>query len=157
MKKFKFDLEKLLTYKDQRLENEKMILGKLNKELENEEKKRVELEKKRCIYIENYEKKLQECVSPEFCYRQTTYIQLLKDQIKEIVLIINKMTELVDDQIDVVKNLKMETKSLEIIKDNRYSEYKKEILKDSEIQIEEYLSSIKIMNAQKKLVCEDSF
>jgi hypothetical protein len=45
----------------------------------------------------------------------------------------------------VVKNLKLETRSLEIVKENRYDEYKKEMAKENEKEMEEFITTSKIM------------
>jgi flagellar biosynthesis chaperone FliJ len=45
----------------------------------------------------------------------------------------------------LIKKLKLETKSLETLKTSRYDEYKKEDQKAEEHQLEEFVSTAKIM------------
>ena len=80
------------------------------------------------------------------CQVYIHYMSFLKEQIKIIEKRIVEITEKIDIQIEVVKNLKLETRSLEIVKENRYDEYKKKYLKENEKQMEEYISTSKIMN-----------
>lgn len=147
MKKFQFHLGKLLSYKDQNLENEMMILGGLNKQLAEEQEKMSALveQKKKCT--ENYEKEMTVSITPTACQVYLHYMSFLKDQIKIVDKRIEVITTRIDLQIEVVKNLKLETRSLEIVKENRYDEYKKEVVKETEKQMEEFISTSKIMNS----------
>lgn len=147
MKKFQFHLGKLLSYKDQNLENEMMILGGLNKQLAEEQEKMSALadQKKKCT--ENYEKEMTVSITPTACQVYLHYMSFLKEQIKIVEQRIEAITTRIDLQIEVVKNLKLETRSLEIVKENRYDEYKKEVVKETEKQMEEFISTSKIMNS----------
>ena len=55
MKKFQFHLGKLLSYKDQNLENEMMILGGLTRQLSEEMDKQLDLEDQQEKCQKNYE------------------------------------------------------------------------------------------------------
>lgn len=146
MKKFQFHLGKLLSYKDQNLENEMMILGGLTRQLSEEMDKQLDLEDQQEQCQKNYEQDMETSITPMACQVYIHYMSFLKEQIKIIEKRIDEITEKIDIQIEVVKNLKLETRSLEIVKENRYDEYKKEILKENEKQMEEYISTSKIMN-----------
>ncbi len=56
MKKFQFHLGKLLSYKDQNLENEMMILGGLTRQLSDEMDKQLDLEDQQDKCQKNYER-----------------------------------------------------------------------------------------------------
>ena len=146
MKKFQFHLGKLLSYKDQNLENEMMILGGLTRQLSEEMDKQLDLEDQQEKCQKNYEQDMATSITPMACQVYIHYMSFLKEQIKIIEKRIDEITEKIDIQIEVVKNLKLETRSLEIVKENRYDEYKKEILKENEKQMEEYIATSKIMN-----------
>ena len=72
-------------------------------------------------------------------------MSFLEEQIKIVEKRIDEITEKIDIQIEVVKNLKLETRSLEIVKENRYDEYKKEMAKENEKEMEEFITTSKIM------------
>ncbi len=84
-------------------------------------------------------------ITPTACQVYIHYMSFLKEQIKIVEKRIDEITEKIDIQIEVVKNLKLETRSLEIVKENRYDEYKKEIVKENEKEMEEFITTSKIM------------
>ena len=144
MKKFQFQLGKLLSYKDQNLENEMMIMGGLTRQLSDEMDKMLDLEDQQGKCRFNYERDMVASITPTACQVYIHYMSFLKDQIKIVEKRIEEITEKIDIQIEVVKNLKLETRSLEIVKENKYDEYKKELIKDSEKEIEEFVSNSNI-------------
>ncbi|KNZ41760.1 flagellar FliJ family protein [Acetobacterium bakii] len=145
MKKFKFHLGKLLSYKDQNLENEMMILAALNKHLQEEQKILLALKNEQDQCVANFERDMAAGITPNACQVHLRYLDFLKEQIKAMIKKISELTVKIDMQIDVVKNLKLETRSLEIIKETRYDEYKKEVLKESEKEIDEFMTTAKII------------
>ncbi|MBC3888262.1 hypothetical protein GH810_08060 [Acetobacterium paludosum] len=144
MKKFQFQLGKLLSYKDQNLENEMMIMGGLTRQLSDEMDKMLDLEDQQEKCRLNYERDMAASITPTACQVYIHYMSFLTEQIKVVVKRIDEITEKIDIQIEVVKNLKLETRSLEIVKENKYDEYKKELIKDSEKEIEEFVSNSNI-------------
>ena len=145
MKKFQFHLGKLLSYKDQNLENEMMILGGLTRQLSDEMDKQLDLEDQQEKCQKNYERDMATSITPTACQVYRHYMSFLKEQIQIIEKRIDEITEKIDIQIEVVKNLKLETRSLEIVKENRYDEYKKEMIKENEKEMEEFITTSKIM------------
>ena len=141
MKKFQFQLGKLLSYKDQNLENEMMIMGGLTRQLSEEMDKMLDLEDQRDKCQANYENDMAASITPTACQVYIHYMSFLKEQIAIVEKRIDEITEKIDLQIEVVKNLKLETRSLEIVKENQFDEYKKEMLKESEKEIEEFISN----------------
>ncbi len=147
MMKFTFKLEKLLSYKLQILDNEMMNLSVLRKELEESEKILMELKKKQDYCQRDFEEKILGKTKPATLQSYTPYIEDLKLKIKETGLLIDNLLLRMDEQIDIIKTVKLETKSLETLKDSRFDEYKKLDLKKIEQQIEEFVITAKI-NAQ---------
>lgn len=144
MMKFTFKLEKLLSYKLQILDNEMMNLSVLRKELEDSEKILLELKKKQDYCQRDFEEKILGQTKPATLQSYTPYIEDLKLKIKETGLLINNLLIRMDEQIDVIKTVKLETKSLETLKDSRFDEYKKLDLKKIEQQMEEFVITAKI-------------
>jgi flagellar FliJ protein len=150
MKKFQFQLGKLLSYKDQILENEMMILGSLTRQLSEEMDKMLELEDQQEKCRLNYEKDMADSITPTACQVYLHYMSFLGDQIKIVEKKLDEITEQIDVQIEVVKKLKLETRSLEIVKENKYDEYKKEMAKETEKQMEEFITTSKIMKDESQ-------
>lgn len=144
MMKFTFKLEKLLSYKLQILDNEMMNLAVLRKELEESEKILIELKKKQDHCQRDLEEKILGNTKPATLQSYTPYIEDIKQKIKETGLLIDNLLIRMDQQIDIIKTVKLETKSLETLKDSRFDEYKKLDLKKIEQQIEEFVSTAKI-------------
>ncbi|MBR0597532.1 flagellar FliJ family protein [Sinanaerobacter chloroacetimidivorans] len=145
MKKFQFHLEKLLSYKGQMLDSEMMTLAVLNEEMKVSQEKLLALQADLDCCCRELEDKMLQKTTPAACQLHVRYKEHLKLQIKQMEKEIAKLSLRIDNQIDTIKNLKLETKSLETIKSSRYDEYKKEDLKAAELQVEEFVSTAKMM------------
>ncbi len=145
MKKFEFQLEKLLSYKGQMLDSEMMTLAVLNSQLSEAQHRLSVLwtEQEQCRM--EFESRMLEKTTPATCQMYTSYKDHLKEQILITQRTIESITAQIDKQIEHIKKLKLETKSLETLKTARYDEYKKEDLKAAEQQLEEFVSTAKIL------------
>jgi flagellar biosynthesis chaperone FliJ len=122
-----------------------MILGGLTRQLSDEMDKQLDLEDQQDKCQKNYERDMTVSITPTACQVYIHYMSFLKEQIQIVEKRIDEITEKIDIQIEVVKNLKLETRSLEIVKENRYDEYKKEMAKENEKEMEEFITTSKIM------------
>lgn len=145
MKKFEFHLEKLLSYKGQMLDSELMTLAVLNSQLSEAQHRllMIQNEQEQCRL--EFETKMMVNTTPAACQMYTYYKEHLKEQIISAEKTIETISLQLDRQIELIKKLKLETKSLETIKTARFDEYKKEGIKASEQQIEEFVSSSNII------------
>lgn len=141
MKKFNFHLDKLLSYKEQNLDNEMMILGEFNKELDQCEKNLVFLQNKLIHKTKEYENALLGSISPLACQVHLRYLDAVKEEIKVAEKELEKIRVKVEKQIEVVKNIKLETRSLEIMKEKRYDEYIQEVNKETEKELEDFVTT----------------
>lgn len=146
MKKFHFNLEKLLTYKGQILESELTTLGLLNNQLADAQKRLDMLQAEQLKCKIDFENRMKENMTPAACQLYMRYQEHLKDKIELCEREIEAISNLLDKQIETIKKLKLETKSLETLKTSRLNEYKKEDLKDTEKELEEFVSTSKIMH-----------
>ncbi len=145
MKKFEFQLEKLLSYKGQMLDSELMTLAVLNSQLSDAQHKLHMLQEELEQCQAELENRILEKTTPATCQMYISYAEHLKEQILNTEKTIEAITAQVDKQIELIKKLKLETKSLETLKTSRYDEYKKEDLKAAEHQLEEFVSTAKIL------------
>jgi len=145
MKKFEFQLDKLLSYKGQMLDSELMTLAVLNSQLTDAQRElhKLQDEQEQCRI--EFESKIKEMTTPATCQTYTFYTEHLKGQIHNTVKLIDTIAAQIDKQIEIIKKLKLEAKSLETMKSSRYDEYKKEDLKVAEKQLEEFVSTVKII------------
>lgn len=146
MKKFQFHLEKLLSYKGQILDSEIMNLAILNKMLysANEKMKLLKTENRR--YKDEFQNKISVNTSSAECRVYALYAKEIDEKIKLCADEIEKIERQIDVQMGIVKELKIETKSLETIKETKFTEYQKEALKKTEIFIDEFVSRSRIVD-----------
>jgi len=144
MMKFKFKLEKLLSYKLQLLNNEISNLAELRKELEENERILLKLKNNQDQYQKEFEKKILVDAKPAIFQTYTFYLEDLKEKRKKIDQSIEHIMRKMLEQIEIIKTIKLETKSLETLKNGRFDEYNKQELKKVELQIEEFVSTAKI-------------
>jgi flagellar FliJ protein len=146
--KFKFKLEKLLSYKLQMLNNEISNLAELRKELEENERILLKLKDNQVQYQREFEKKILEDSKPIVFQTYTTYLEELKEKRKKIDLTIEHIMGKMFEQVEIIKTIKLETKSLETLKNGRFDEYNKQELKKVELQIEEFVTTAKFISEQ---------
>ena len=141
MKKFEFHLEKLLSYKGQMLDSELMALAVLNNQLSEAQNRLLMLQREQNRCREDYEDKMLKKTTPATCRMYINYGEHLKDQMMLAKRMVENITLQIDSQIETIKKLKLETKSLETLKSTRLIEYKKEGAKAAELQIEEFVTT----------------
>jgi len=141
MKKFHFNLQKLLDYKETLKNNEKNALAML-------QAKKAEIEG-RIVSLENQIRETQEQMRSK-AVRGTTIneirgqafkIEQAKSEIKMLALELESLELKIQKQLEVVVKLSQETAELEKIKEKKWEEYLEEIRKADELIISEYLSS----------------
>ncbi len=146
MKKFQFHMEKLLSYKGQFLDSEKMNLAVLNNLLKDAEERLESLKREMRNNKVEFEGKMKEQITPVACRVYASYESHIKEQIHICEREISEISEQIEKQVARVKDLKIETKSLETIKESRFIEYQKEDLKKSELFVDEFVSTARVMS-----------
>ncbi len=143
MKKFQFPLEKLLNYKNQILESEMQVLSELN--LEHQ----MALDKLNTIQ-KNYERcknklnsKLNTTSTPSECQLYMYYIVDLNEQTKAAQQEIERISMKIVEQINVVKQMKMEVKTIDNLRENRLDDFKKAESKREEADMDEFVAAAK--------------
>ena len=145
MKKFEFHLEKLLTYKGELLDSELMALAVLNNQLSDAQRKMLALQAEQEQCRVEFEIKILEKTTPATCRMYIFYTEHMREQIRQTEKVIADIHVQIDKQTVLVKKLKLETKSLETLKTTRFDEYKKEDLKAAEMQLEEFVSTARLL------------
>ncbi|HZK01785.1 MAG TPA: flagellar export protein FliJ [Anaerovoracaceae bacterium] len=145
MKKFQFHMQKLLSYKEQTLDSELMNLAVLNGLLRREIEKLNQLKSEQAKHKEEFELKIRNQITPAAYRMYDSYAQYLVENIRMCEEEIALIEDQIEKQIGRVKELKIETKSLETIKEHRYEEYKKENIKKNERLMDEFVSRGRIV------------
>lgn len=145
MKKFQFNLQKLLSYKEQLLDGELMNLAVLNSMLAREEQKLQRFRQERVTSRAQFDKDIQSGLNSADFAVYNRYEKRISRQIQDVTRSIETIRAQVEVQIERIKDLKMEMKSLESIKEIRYEEYRAEQLKKEELFIDEFVAGKNIV------------
>ncbi len=140
MKKFTFSLEKLMEYKEQLLNKEKTSLGLLRQQKHECEIQREEFlvsKHQKCL---EYNKQMQQGLSPWKIAIHKNYIESIDQKIFNVQTKIHTFDSNIQKQLDVVINITKEINSIERLKEKQLDEYKKQESKQQELFIEEFVS-----------------
>jgi flagellar export protein FliJ len=148
MKKFQFKLDRLLDYKNQLLESEILALATLNAELAAVNGRIDEM----TAAVQGNRTELQAMqlegrVTPAACQMYFRYESFLKKEIAQAKKAAAQLARKIEKQIDVIKDLRLETKSIELLRESKLNAYRKEEVKENERSIEEYVNTARLMHA----------
>jgi len=150
MKKFNFRLDKLMNYKEQVLDNEKMTLSNLLSEKERASNRlnAFQKEKKKCAGELEEQRQNGGITTVDFqlYYKYDLY---LNEQIKEVKKMLALIGARIEKQIEVLKNIKLETKSLETVKNSKLADHRKEVIKSDELFIDEFVNSTRAISSSR--------
>jgi flagellar export protein FliJ len=151
MKKFRFKPEKLLDYKTKLLDNEKLTLAALNADLATVEARIDDMTAQTLKYREELKDKQRSGgVTPATCGMYIRYEDYLKAEIRKGRRIAAQIAERIEKQVEVIKGLRLEAKSLELLKESKLKAYRKEEVKDNERQVEEYVNTARLMRMESR-------
>jgi len=146
MKKFSFSLQKVLEIKEQVLDNLKIEMGNLNRDLDTAEQQIKKLKSEFKQLNEELNGKCAVSVSVgEMTYYKMYMNNVLKQTEKkeeEKNIILKK----IEAKRHEIVNANMEISSLEKLKEKELEKYNKEVMKREEIFIEEFVSNKSILN-----------
>jgi flagellar export protein FliJ len=148
LKKFQFKLDKLLDYKSKLLENEITALATLNADLAAVNA-RIDgmTESMRACRAEFQSAQSNGGVTPALCQMYARYEDFLKTEIAKAQRLAAQIERRIEKQIDVIKELRLETKSIELLRESRLTAYRKEEIKENERQVEEFVNTSRVMRA----------
>ncbi len=141
MKKFKFSLDKLKSYREQILKTEENELGRRRKKVIalHEERAMLELEVEKLN--EEFRRRAMNSMTPQEIKVSKGYIATLQENIRELGGKILKAQDRVEQQIQVVVEATKEVSSLEKLEEGQLEEYNKVAMKHEEQFIEEFVSN----------------
>lgn len=139
MKKFIFSLEKVMDYKNQNLESKK-----------NEHAKAVMLMKEQEATIEalnnkydsincEFNEKKQSGITVLEASEYTSFLRTLEYKIKQEILHLEELKKVEEQKRKEVVEMKIETSSLEKLKEKKFEQYQKDVQKSEELFIEEFV------------------
>jgi flagellar export protein FliJ len=148
MKKFQFKLDKLLDYKTKLLDNEMLALGALNAELAAVNGRIDDMTAAALTCREELKAmQLGGGVTPATCRMYIRYEDFLKAEVQKARRLAAQLAVKIEKQVEVIKDLRLETKSIELLRESKLNAYRKEEIKDNERQVEEYVNTARLMHA----------
>ena len=146
MKKFSFSLQKVLEIKEQVLDNLKIEMGNLNRDLDTAEQ---QIRKLKAEFKQLNEELNGKCAVSVSVGEMTYYKMYMNNVLKQTEkkeeeknIILKK----IEAKRHEIVNANMEISSLEKPKEKELEKYNKEVMKREEIFIEEFVSNKSILN-----------
>ena len=146
MKKFSFSLQKVLEIKEQVLDNLKIEMGNLNRDLDTAEQ---QIRKLKAEFKQLNEELNGKCAVSVSVGEMTYYKMYMNNVLKQTEkkeeeknIILKK----IEAKRHEIVNANMEISSLEKLKEKELEKYNKEVMKREEIFIEEFVSNKSILN-----------
>lgn len=141
MKKFRFNLEKILNLKNQFLKSLKNDLMRYMLELNEKEKEISSLELKIKQVDARYEEKMKEFISPVEMLAYKDYLDSLYQLKKELQLQKRIINRKIEEKKKEVLTMNIEISTLDKLKEKKLDDYNYEFQKSEELLIEEFVSA----------------
>lgn len=143
MKKFNFPLQKVLDYRKQLLEVERNKLKLINAKILNIEQRRTELNKEYEIKNNQFEEDAKNGLQAMEYQTRQDYLANLLEKDSKLLSLLKKTKKQQKEQTKVVIKSNQSVLILERLKDKKIEEYNKDVLKDAEKMIDEFVNSKK--------------
>jgi flagellar export protein FliJ len=138
-----------LDYKSKLLENETAVLAGLNADLAAVNARIDGMgESMRAYRAELQAAQSKGGITPAFCRMYARYEEFLKAEIAKAKRLAAQIERRIEKQIETIKELRLETRSVELLRESRLSAYRKEEMKESERQVEEFVNTARVMHAR---------
>ncbi|MEF9983546.1 MAG: flagellar FliJ family protein [Oscillospiraceae bacterium] len=151
MKKFNFTLAKLMEIKEQELKQQKERLSELRKKQITLEEEKDELLRKSKNCNDDFNQKMSTVgLGVNEIQSTKVYLMRLRDDMLDLDNKIVQAIHNVEMQVQVVAAATMDLRVVEKLKEKKLEEYNKELLKDEEHFIEEYINTAKHMSRENE-------
>jgi len=140
MKKFKFNLETVLKYREMIEEHEKNKLAELNAEMFRLVSELEQLQRFYRSEVSEFEQVSQNGVKIQELLGKQVIIQNTEYAIKNKQTEIKEQQKLINRQMAVVVRATQDKKTVEKLKEKSFKKYEKSVAKENEIFINEYVS-----------------
>lgn len=145
MKKFQFSLQSVMDFKTQRLEIEKNEHAKALAKVNEQERRIEDLQQQYVQVTNNFDAQKMSGIT---VIEANIFIMTMETLIREIdrqKLVLKQFKEIEEQRRQIVVETKIETSSLEKIREKKYEEYLEMEKKSDELFIEEFVSRQKFM------------
>jgi flagellar FliJ protein len=146
MKKFVFNLENVMEFKNQKLENKKMEHARAIMLVNDQISKIDALHNKYSDINSDFNNKKESGITIIEASEYSTFLYTLEKEIKQEITTLESLKKNEDNKRKEVVEIKKETSTLEKLKEKKYEEYLKAAGKSEELFIEEFVSRQRITN-----------
>ena len=140
MKKFTFQLETVMDYKNQKLESKRNEHGQAVAKVNYQKGKIAEIIKNYSEVNAEFNQKKQHGITIVEAMEYSGFLQKLDLQLKREELILTELKKNEEKKRSEVVAVKIETSTLEKLKEKKYDQYKKDVQKSEELFIEEFIT-----------------
>jgi flagellar FliJ protein len=140
MKKFTFQLETVMDYKNQKLESKRNEHGQAIAKVNKQKEKIAEIIKKYSDVNSEFNEKKQHGITIVEAMEYSVFLQKLDSQLKQEEVILGELKKIEEKKRSEVVEVKIETSTLEKLKEKKYEQYKKDVQKSEELFIEEFIT-----------------
>ncbi|MEA5083864.1 MAG: flagellar export protein FliJ [Lachnospiraceae bacterium] len=140
MKKFTFQLETVMDYKNQKLESKRNEHGQAIAKVNQQKGKIADIIKKYSEVNVEFNGKKQYGITIVEAMEYSGFLQKLDSQLKQEELILTELKKAEEKKRSEVVAVKIETSTLEKLKEKKYDQYKKDVQKSEELFIEEFIT-----------------
>lgn len=141
LKKFSFSLDNVLNYKQQVLDNLKNEHAAILAQIREQEKRIEEIQEQYDNCNACLKEKVGQGIIVQMIFTYENYMEVLaykKKKEKEVLMLLKQQEEVKRQQLIEAKT---ESASIEKLKENKISIYKKELQKEQELLIEEFVAN----------------
>ncbi|MGN1034736.1 MAG: flagellar export protein FliJ, partial [Oscillospiraceae bacterium] len=140
MKKFNFSLQKVLDYRKQLLEVERNKLKLINAKILDIKQKRTELNREYETQNSQFEKDAKNGLQAMEYQTRQDYLTSLLEKDSKLLSLLKKIEKQQKEQTKVVIRSNQNALILERLRDKKIEEYNKDMLKDVEKMIDEFIN-----------------
>ncbi|HCT63743.1 MAG TPA: flagellar export protein FliJ [Lachnospiraceae bacterium] len=140
MKKFAFQLETVMNYKNQRLESKRNEHGQAIAKVNKQKEKMAEIARKYNEVNVEFNNKKQRGIRIVEAMEYSGFLQKLDAQLKQEEASLAEMKKLEEKKRVEMVEVKIETSTLEKLKEKKFNQYKKDMQKSEELFIEEFIT-----------------
>ncbi len=140
MKKFKFSLDTVLTYKNQVLDSLKAEHAMIIAEVQKQREWVTQLQQEYKKFAEEYQTHCREGMEIREVITYQTSLRAMEKEIEQEVTVLVNLQKKEEEKRNLVVNAKIETSSLEKLQEKKLEEYNAALAKSEEQFIDEFVS-----------------
>lgn len=129
-----------MDYKNQKLESKRNEHGQAIAKVNQQKGKIAEIIKKYSQVNAEFNEKKQYGITIVEAMEYSVFLQKLDSQLKQEELILTELKKVEEKKRSEVVEFKIETSTLEKLKEKKYDQYKKDVQKSEELFIEEFIT-----------------